>query len=53
LSRLFRQLAGELKATFNEMLARLEKSFKSLRQFTADASQVLRSPLTLMRSTSR
>ncbi|MBJ7603818.1 MAG: HAMP domain-containing protein [Candidatus Dormibacteraeota bacterium] len=41
---------GELKATFNEMLARLEKSFKSLRQFTADASHELRSPLTLMRT---
>jgi len=41
---------GELVATFNGMLARLESSFDSLRRFTADASHELRSPLTIMRS---
>ncbi len=41
---------GELVATFNSMLARLEASFDSLRRFTADASHELRAPLTLMRS---
>lgn len=41
---------GELKATFNQMLARLEQSFASLRRFTADASHELRSPLTLIRT---
>jgi heavy metal sensor kinase len=41
---------GELVATFNQMLARLEASFESLRRFTADASHELRAPLTLMRT---
>jgi heavy metal sensor kinase len=41
---------GELVATFNEMLARLEASFETLRRFTADASHELRAPLTLMRT---
>ncbi len=41
---------GELVATFNSMLGRLEASFDSLRRFTADASHELRAPLTLMRS---
>jgi heavy metal sensor kinase len=41
---------GELVQTFNGMLARLERSFESLRRFTADASHELRSPLALMRS---
>jgi HAMP domain-containing protein len=41
---------GELKATFNDMLDRLQRSFESLRRFTADAAHELRSPLTLMRT---
>jgi heavy metal sensor kinase len=41
---------GELVATFNQMLDRLEAGFHSLKQFTADASHELRSPLTLMRT---
>src|SRR5207237_6340091 len=39
---------GELVATFNRMLSRLEASFSALRSFTADASHELRSPLALM-----
>lgn len=41
---------GELVATFNAMLARLEESFDSLGRFTADASHELRAPLSVMRS---
>jgi heavy metal sensor kinase len=41
---------GELVATFNQMLDRVEGGFLSLKQFTADASHELRSPLTLMRT---
>ncbi len=41
---------GELVATFNAMLARLEAAFKSMSRFTADASHELRAPLALMRS---
>jgi two-component system, OmpR family, sensor kinase len=41
---------GELKDTFNDMLERLERSFETLRRFTADASHELRAPLTLMRT---
>lgn len=41
---------GELAATFNEMLARLEAAFGSLNRFTADAAHELRTPLALMRS---
>lgn len=41
---------GELGATFDAMLARLETAFDGLRRFTADAAHELRAPLTLMRT---
>lgn len=40
---------GELVATFNGMLSRLERDFEGLHRFTADASHELRAPLTIMR----
>jgi len=39
---------GRLATTFDEMLERLESSFKRERQFTADASHELRTPLAAM-----
>jgi len=39
-----------LSETLNQMLDRIETSFKSIRQFTADASHELRAPLTLANS---
>ncbi len=39
-----------LARAFNEMFARLEKAFRELRRFTADASHELRTPLTVMKS---
>jgi len=41
---------GNLAATFNEMLDRLEAAFQALRRFTADAAHELRSPLTALRA---
>jgi heavy metal sensor kinase len=41
---------GELAATFNDMLARLEVAFDSLQQFTADAAHELRAPLALLQA---
>ena len=39
----------DLAATFNEMLARLERTFRRQRDFLADASHELRGPLTVIR----
>lgn len=41
---------GRLISTFNEMIARLDYSFKQMRQFSADASHELRTPLAVMRA---
>lgn len=38
-----------LITTLNEMISRLEDSFKKIRQFTADASHELRTPISSMR----
>src|SRR5207253_11273818 len=40
---------GRLAATFNDMIARLEASFRQMRQFSADASHELRTPLTVIK----
>jgi len=40
---------GELAATFNDMLARLERTFRGQREFLADASHELRGPLMVIR----
>ena len=45
-----RELSG-LVRTLNGLLARLEQAFKDLREFTADASHQLQTPLTVMKST--
>ena len=40
---------GRLTNTFNNMIDRLEMSFRQIRQFSSDASHELRTPLTVMR----
>src|SRR5206468_3009845 len=40
---------GRLAVTFNDMIARLETSFRQVRQFTTDASHELRTPLTVLK----
>ncbi|MGZ8406182.1 MAG: sensor histidine kinase [Nitrospira sp.] len=40
---------GRLAATFNNMIGRLDTSFRQIRQFTSDASHELRTPLTVMK----
>jgi len=40
---------GRLGAVLNEMLARLERSFRAVRQFSSDAAHELRTPLTVLK----
>jgi heavy metal sensor kinase len=40
---------GELVDTFNDMISRLEKSIKKIKQFSGDVSHELRTPLTIIR----
>lgn len=43
---------GKLANTFNEMMDRLEGSFRQMRQFSSDASHELRTPLTVLKGQS-
>ncbi|HSF70300.1 MAG TPA: heavy metal sensor histidine kinase [Nitrospira sp.] len=40
---------GRLAGTFNDMIGRLDISFRQIRQFTSNASHELRTPLTVMK----
>lgn len=40
---------GRLAATFNDMIGRLDASFRQVRQFGTDASHELRTPLTVLK----
>ncbi len=40
---------GRLAATFNDMISRLDASFRQVRQFGTDASHELRTPLTVLK----
>lgn len=41
---------GKIVTTFNEMISRLDFSFRQMKQFSADASHELRTPLSVMRT---
>lgn len=41
---------GQLSITFNDLLAKLDRSFEQMKLFTADASHELRTPLAAIRS---
>ncbi len=45
----YRDELAQMVACLNQMLDRLEKSFRRIRQFSGDASHELRTPLTILR----